>query len=590
MSSPLDQPRGRRGLKRGVALMLTALLVAAGTVAAGQLTSPLAAKQPRQEQVQAGTSGTAYCPVLGSQGDAVQLEIASASATEESQIVITRFVDGATVSDDPRLLEGGQSAVLDIPEDQLTNPIAIEWRGAPVVAQYRKVVDGQEGVANCQTQPSDRWYLTGLDTNRGNTSTVYLFNPFGQDAVVQVRFGTPEGPVDLLIADEITVPAGRVVTRDLAEFLPETSDLAISVIAQAGRVIAQGEMVRGPAGEGVEAITGRALVPAESRPSEEVYISAARSDSDVQSWVTVYNPSQRSAAVQIQVTTPLGTAALLTTELNVPAGGTARVDLDDLSALPLLGVRLTSVNSIGLVATRTSATRDGSNEGLAVQESVPTTDRVWTVPGGRAPDATLTLFNPGAEVATAEVSLAGQVPSSWDAVTVPPNGLAMLSFDGIDGDGAALVRSDVPLVAGVHSLDPGGDTTLWSSSGIAEGLLAGGRDAIAAQRDPSLASRPAVSATATPTPLPEVDGSGEEGQLDPMETPSIIELPDATPTPSPGVPLPDRSPAAEPQPTRPTPTVSDAEPSASPSTSPGPRPGATSSTEEGSLFGTLAGA
>lgn len=593
MNSPVKQPRGRRGVKRGTALLLIAILIAGGTVAASELTPAAPPAAPAVVSVAAGTSGTAYCPVLGSEGDVVELEIASASATDDSLIVITRFVDGTPVSDEPRLLGAGQSAVLDIPADQLANPVAVEWRGAPVVAQYRRVVEGAEGVANCQPRPSDRWHLAGFDTNRGNTSTVYLFNPFGQDAVVQLRFGTPEGRVDLVIADEITIPAGRVVARDLAEFLPETSELALSVIAEAGRVIAQGQVVRGPAGEGLEAITGRALLPAESGPSERLYVPAARSDEEIESWLTLYNPFERAAAVQIQVTTPLGTAVQLATELNVPAGGTARVDLADLSALPMLGVRLDSVNSIGLVATRTSAPRDRSRTGLALQIAVPTTDRAWTVPGGRAPDSALTLFNPGDRVATAQVQVAGQVPSGWDEVTVPPNGLTSLSFedlegadgDGADGDGAdgegggvegggvALVSSDVPVVAGIQSLATGDDTTFWSSSGIAESLLAGGRDATAAQRDASLASRAAVSATETPTPLPEVDAS---------ETPSIIEPPTVTPTPSPGVPLPDRSPTGDPV-SPPTPSATPTRPE--PPSEPTPSPTRTAPTEEGSLFG-----
>lgn len=570
----------RRGRKRGLALIVAAIVLATATVAAARLTERPATNPPATATAPEATSGTAYCATLGLEGDAAQLEIASASATEDSQIVITRFVDGRSVSDEPRLLEAGESAVLDIPDDQLSVPIAVEWRDAPVVAQYRRVDGDQEAVANCETRPSDRWYLSGFDTNRGNTSSLYLFNPFGQDAVVELRFGTPQGQVDLVIADEITVPAGEVVARDLAEFRPETADLAVSVIARSGRVIPQGQLVRGPAGEGLEAITGTALVSAAVMPSDLLYVADARSDETVQSWVTVYNPSERDAAVQVQVTTPLDSAEALATELTVPAGGTTRVELADLSALPVMGVSLDSVTGIGLVASRTSAALAGEGAGLATAVAVPTTDRQWTVAGGRSPDSTLSLFNPGSEVASAEVRMAGGEGEGWDAVEVPPNGVTHLRFEDLPAAGPALVTADRPLVAGVSS-DGGDGESFWSASGVARTLLSGGGDTVIARRDARLAVQPVVAATATPSvpaeSAPEERAPGEPP--DPTPTPSFVSPPAVTPTPSPGL-----GPA-----TRPTVEPAETGPTSTPATDGGPpttpAPGSPPPTEEGSLFG-----
>ena len=123
-------------------------------------------------------SGTAYCPVTGTDGDAAALEIASTSADQDSEITITRFVDGIPQIDEPRLLEAGRSSLIEIPPGQLRTPVTVDWRGAPVVAQYRLTDATERSVATCQTRPSDRWHLSGFDTNRGNTSTIFLFNPF----------------------------------------------------------------------------------------------------------------------------------------------------------------------------------------------------------------------------------------------------------------------------------------------------------------------------------------------------------------------------------------------------------------------------
>lgn len=592
MSASAAAPSGRserprtRGRKRGVVLLLVAVLVAAGSVAAERRTASTSLDPPAPGDVALADSGAAYCPVVAGEGDTAALEVASASAEEDSEIVVSRYVDGNAVADDPQVLAAGTSTILDIPAEQQGSPVVVQWRGGPVIAQYRLSGDtgavGEQAVAQCQTQPSDRWYLAGFDTVRGSTSTLYLFNPFDQDAVVSLQFGTTEGPVDLVIAGDIQVPAGQVVVRDLAELRPETDDLAVTVRAEVGRVVAQGQVVRGPAGEGLEGITGRALLPAVAAPSSELVVAEATVDEVTQSWVTVYNPSDRQAAVQVQVSTPLGDASTLASEVTVPAGGTARVELADLSALPRLGVRLVSVNGIGLTATRISAVQEGDRTGVALASAVPTGEVSWTVPGARGPDAELTLFNPGDTTATARVELAGGAPEEWAAVAVPPNAVTSLPLGDLDPQGPALVTADVPLVAGVVNLSPDAATAYWSATGAATAALVGGGEALAVERDPALASSPVLSATATPTPTPlALPGSGE-GALDATEQPSVVPLPTATPTPSPGVtPAPQATTAApDPAPAQ-SPTQA---PSGDPSPGASPPPPAVTESE-GSLFG-----
>ncbi|CAN5366571.1 hypothetical protein BH23ACT9_BH23ACT9_27090 [soil metagenome] len=587
--SATTRPRGEltrpRGRKRGLLLLLMAVLLVGATVAAGQLTDSAMLTPPAPEPVALAEAGSAYCPVIAGEGDTAQLEIASASADTDAEVVITRYVQGQAVRDEPFGLEAGRSVVLELSADQAGSPAVVEWRGAPVVAQTR-LSDGDEvAAATCQTQPADRWYLTGFDTTRGSTSTIYLFNPFGQDAVVSLQFGTDEGPVDLVIANQIQVPVGQVVALDLAELRPETPDLAVTVRSEVGRVVAQGQVVRGPAGEGLEGVTGRALLPAVADPSDELFFPEALQDDVTQSWVTVYNPADRPAAVRVQVSTPLGDASTLASELTIPAGATARVELADLSALPRMGIRVISVNGIGLVATRISAIQDGPRTGVAVAVAVPAADVSWTVAGLRGADDSLVLFNPGVEVATARAEVAGTPPEGWAQVQVPPNGVVTLPVTGDAPAGAALVTADKPLVAGAVSVAEGDATAYWSATGTATSRLLGGQDALTAERDPRLSSLPAVSATATPTPVPVTPVPPGEGELDEPADPVIIPEPTVTPTTSPGA-EPPPEPAAPPPP--PPPAATDAAPEPGDQPGPTPEPGVTA-TEEGDLFGQAGG-
>ena len=381
--------------------------------------------------------------------------------------------------------------------------------------------------------------------------------------------------------------------RDLAEFRPETADLAVTVEAQTGRVVPQGQIRRGPAGEGIEAITGRDLLPAVPEASTALYIPNATVDSGTDSWVTIYNPGDRAAAAQISVSTPLATTAAIG-ELTVPAGGTTRFDLTNQSALPRMGVSISSVNGVPLVASRTSAIRDGEQTGLAMAVAVPA-DVAWTVPGARPPGGVITLFNPGSEVTTAALEVAGTAPPGWAEVQVPPNAVVDLPMADVTPDGPVRVTSDTPIVVGVASRGDGAATAFWSAAGSPARELLGPSQAAQAVRDPGLSSRPATSATAVPSVDPSDDGDGGEGQLDSLDDtpePTFIPEPSVTPTFSPGplatdVPLTPASPDTEPSGPEPPATES---PAAAPTDAPGPaeEPGegpGEDATEEGSLFG-----
>jgi hypothetical protein len=548
MSTELDRPRGR---KRGALLLLLAIALVAGTVAAAELTTSTTLDPPAPQPIALADAGAAYCPVTAGPGDTATLEIASASADEDSEVVLTRYVDGQPVPDPPTTLPAGGSTVLELTAEQAASPVVIDWRGGPVIAQQRLADDAEVAVATCQTQPSDRWLLSGFDTTRGSTSTLYLFNPFGQDAEVSLRFGTPEGPVDLVIADQIAIPAGRLVVTDLAELRPETADLAVTVSATIGRIAAQGQIVRGPAGEGLEAVTGRDLLHAVAESSADLYLPGAVADEVTESWVTVYNPSDRSAALRVQVTTPRSDAAALAGELTVPAGATTRVDLAELSALPQLGVRLESVNAVGLVATRTSAIRDGDRTGVATAVAATATDDMWTIAGARGADAEIVLHNPGTTIVVATVRADGVDPATWADQPVPPNGLLALPVGDLDVRGPALVSADGPLVVGVTSRSPEGPTAFWSATGTSLRAVVGGGEVLPAQRDPGLSSLRATSATETPTALPAAPVPPGEGETGPTPEPTIVPVPSVTPTPSPGLPdpgEPDPAPEATPAP------------------------------------------
>jgi len=115
--------------------------------------------------------------------------------------------------------------------------------------------------APCEPAPGRRWHAAGFDTTLGSTSTLHLFNPFGEDATVSLIFATPDGPVRLVATDNLVVPAGTSRQLDLGRFQPEIADLGVTAEVASGRIVAQGEVDIGPPGKS-RGVSGRALLRA----------------------------------------------------------------------------------------------------------------------------------------------------------------------------------------------------------------------------------------------------------------------------------------------------------------------------------------
>ena len=69
----------------------------------------------------------------------------------------------------------------------------VESDGGGVVVEH--VIAGPQGsgTAPCASEASEEWYLANGTTERDATQDLFLFNPFRDDAVVDIAFDTDEG-------------------------------------------------------------------------------------------------------------------------------------------------------------------------------------------------------------------------------------------------------------------------------------------------------------------------------------------------------------------------------------------------------------
>ena len=481
-----------------VTLILIGVLVAVIAVIDVLLPAPPSAR----EIVGQGpiSAGTWYCPVTAGEGEDAVLTIA-AIGREASSVVVTRYHDSKALNDPPAEIAAGEALEVPLAPPQGADPLTVRWKGGPTVVHWRVDGSGDSAAAPCESAPSDTWHLTGFDTTLGARSTVHLFNPFGGDAVARLWFATPDGRVDLVIADNQLVKAGTSARIDLVDFQPQQPNLGVTVEVLTGRLIAQGQ---------VALSSGRALVRGAPISAVEWDFAHIHADQG-QAWLSIQNPSDREASVEVRVSDPKPDVDVLDRETPVPAGGIVRIDLADVSTQPDFGAAVTSIDEAPLVVTAFWTLRTSGGSGLAASLGAPGAATEWALAGGGSAGrrGEVSIYNPGADDASVTVlSPQGRLPE-WSGLTVKPNTRVTLDLATAGPGRPAIpvrVVSDHPVVSELRSQATTGAPRLWVSAGVSAIEWTGPPTRSIVRRDPSLATRAVEPAreeeTPEPTPTP----------------------------------------------------------------------------------------
>ncbi|MGH8910094.1 MAG: DUF5719 family protein [Egibacteraceae bacterium] len=481
----------------GAIVTLLALVALVGGVAAVEALFPSPLRQNAIIGQGPVSAGTWYCPVTAGQDEQALLTVA-AVGREPSTVVLTRYEDRKAVEDPPVMVADGEALEVPLKGAEATQPIVVRWQGGPAVAHWSVSGAGDSAAAGCEPGPSQKWHVTGFDTTIGSKATLYLFNPYGEDAVARLRFSTPEGLVDLVIADNQLVPGGSSTPIDLSEFQPEESDLGVTVEVLTGRLVAQGQVVRdGGAG-------GRALL--RGAPSAALHwdVAHVRADDTSAAWLSVQNPSDREAAIEVQVSDPRAEGNALLGEMSVPSGGLVRIDLSGVSSKPDFGLAVMSVNETPVVVSVFWTLRGPEGRGLAAALAAPGPSTEWALAGGGTAGRSgeVSIYNPGAEDATVTVLSPKGRLAEWSGLVVRPNRRVTVDLAAAGRALSAVpvrVVSDRPIVAELRSLRTTGTLELWTSIGVPAVDWTGPPTRPPVRLDPSLQTT-AVQAPMTPPP------------------------------------------------------------------------------------------
>jgi hypothetical protein len=280
----------------------------------------------------------------------------------------------------------------------------VELDGGGVAVEHS--VSGPLGadVAPCASGASDRWYFADGGTTKDAVELLALFNPFPEDAIVDLAFSTEEGRVVPQALQALVVRARGLSVVNVGEQVVRRKAVSASVVARTGRLVVD----RLQTYDGSQGRRGLALVLGATAPAPTWYFPEGYFADGVIERFQLYNPTDEEAQVDVDVALERGAAEPFS--LVVPPHGRATLLASAEPRIPREvghAVTVRSTNGVGVVVERSiDASAPSPRIGLASTMGARAASRRWAFPAGLVSDTVdewLLLQNPGPRPAVVSV-------------------------------------------------------------------------------------------------------------------------------------------------------------------------------------------
>ncbi|HZP31482.1 MAG TPA: DUF5719 family protein [Acidimicrobiia bacterium] len=339
--------------------------------------------------------------------------------------------------------------------------VVVEVFGGPAVVEHVLSGNGDVAVGPCARDAAPDWYFAAGTTDKDAQQYLALFNPYGDDAIVDVTFLTDSGVQAPEAFQGYVVPRRSRVSLPVHDEVRRAGQVAAFVHARTGRVVAERtQRFDGSLGRyGIDVSLG-ATAPATKwvLPFGDAQPGSAES-------VALANFSLLPADVEVDVLVE-GTAVATPQTLQVPGRSVTPIDVGSKAAVGTNYTVVVKSTRGQAVVAEMFFNRNGTGgvQGSGTAIGATGAARTWAFALGRTDDgsdARLVAFNPGPKPVTVELRAytAGDPnsPHSAPAVAIPAGdrGDFDLGAQDIHPDQLFVVASDGPIVAG-RELTAGG--------------------------------------------------------------------------------------------------------------------------------------
>lgn len=422
-------------------------------------------------------SSTWFCAAsadTGDEGSGLVVMVANRSDEPRSGTV-TWFPAGAPPVAQPVEVAPRQGTALEADDtvDAAAVSAMVELDGGGVGVEH--LVRGAAGsaVAPCAPSASDRWYLANGTTARDATQILALFNPFPDDAIVDITFATDQGRDEPESLQGLPVMAGTTLRVNVGEVVRRRELTATTVATRSGRVVVD-RLQRFDPSDGRSGISLALAAPA---PAEVWTFPAGEYEEGLAERWHVYNPGEVDAVVLLEVVPDEGEVPI-PFERTIPARGQLTIDAAETAPVPPeVGHSSTirSINGVGVVAERElSGSAPSPRRGWSSMLGSPLVSEEWLLASGEGAGAVadrLVVHNPGAEAVRFSVTAltgepAGGAGELTDIELGPAQRREVEVGDVVDESPVPLVVSaDGPVVV-ERDLSPSSDAGISTVLGI----------------------------------------------------------------------------------------------------------------------------
>lgn len=249
-------------------------------------------------------------------------------------------------------------------------------------------------LAPCASFGSERWYVADGSTAREDTMILALYNPFPEDAIVDLSFSTDEGRAVPSDFQGIVVRGGRLVPINVGDHVRRRNRVAATIATRSGRVVVDRLQLRNGASKGLS------IALAAPSTGDEWWFPDGYVGDGVGERFSIYNPGDAEAVVSLELTLDEGAAEPF--DLTIPPRDRVDIDAGAEERVPKNASHsavVRSLNGVGVVAERAvvagpPSARLGTSEVLGGRRTASR----WILGAGSATDTydeTVTVVNPG---------------------------------------------------------------------------------------------------------------------------------------------------------------------------------------------------
>jgi hypothetical protein len=342
--------------------------------------------------------------------------------------------------------------------------VIVEPFAPQVVVEAVNTGDARLAATPCPTQPSSTWHFAIGTTVRGAEQWIVLFNPFGDDAIVDLSFFTDTGFELPDALQGLTVPRRSRVAVPVHDTVRRQRAIGTTIRARTGRIVAQQTIVFGP--DSGRSGTTRSLGAVE--PADQWVFPSGRTANGSVRTLSITNPDDLDAEVDISIA-PSADIVIEPLTVRIARRGIATVQLGSCGELrrpacvPIprdvaystvvratLDVPVVAEDLVTYTTGRFTGTAGGTGSDAAA--------RTWVFARSRVNDTIgsgIDLLTTGSSAASVDVSFVVDgreiTPPRLQGVELRPGVRESIPLEGrrdLRGlDAAVVVRADRPIVA-----------------------------------------------------------------------------------------------------------------------------------------------